>query len=263
MKIKNKIKKALEKVQDSIVTLVIDAIVVAVAHQMLPFLSLADEIGEKMKFFILTELFLLIFVVLLIMKKAIHHYAFHITKEKAIMEYQRNNIVLYQKILCYTTLVKARKIHTRKTWFSNEKFKFQAQTEGFYIEPYKKIGYDNEYYVVFPRDFKFHEPIEFETKFWGENKNCRYENFYWVDIECPMDLLVLEVRLPRDCCTGKIKKKMFLKHEEARGSTVEVETFDGVYRWKIKDPKLNWSYVLEWEWSKAEKERIMKIRKMR
>ena len=53
MKIKNKIKKALEKVQDSIVTLVIDAIVVAVAHQMLPFLSLADEIGEKMKFFIL------------------------------------------------------------------------------------------------------------------------------------------------------------------------------------------------------------------
>ena len=154
MKIKNKIKKALEKVQDSIVTLVIDAIVVAVAHQMLPFSYLwADEIGEKMKFFILTVLFLLIFVVLLIMKKAIHHYAFHITKEKAIMEYQRNNIVLYQKILCYTTLVKARKIHTRKTWFSNEKFKFQAQTEGFYIEPYKKIGYDNECYVDFSARF--------------------------------------------------------------------------------------------------------------
>lgn len=74
MKIKDKIKKALEKVQDSIVTLVIDAIVVAVAHQLLPFLSSADEIGGKVKFFILTVLFLLIFVVLLIMKKAIHRY---------------------------------------------------------------------------------------------------------------------------------------------------------------------------------------------
>lgn len=150
MKIKDKIKKALEKVQESIVTLVLDAIVVAVVHQVLPFLSLADEIGEKLKIFILTVLFLLIFVVLLVMKKAIHHYTFHITKEKAIMEYQSDNIVLYQKISCYTTLVKARKIHTRKTWFSNEKFKFQVQTEGFYIEPHKKIGYDNEYYIVFP-----------------------------------------------------------------------------------------------------------------
>ena len=178
------------------------------------------------------------------------------------MEYQRDKIVLYQKFSCYTTLVKARKIHTRKTWFSNEKFKFRAQTEGFYIKPYKKIGYDNEYYIVFPRDYKFHEPIEFETKFWGENKNCRYENFYWVDIECPMDLLVIEVRLPRECCTGTIKKKVFFKHEEAQGSTVEVETFDGVYTWEIENPKLNWSYVLEWEWSKPEKERIMKNRKM-
>lgn len=126
MNIKDKIKKALEKVQDSIVTLVIDAIVVAVAHLLFPFLSSADEIGEKLKFFILTVLFLLIFVLLLIMKRTIHRYAFHITQEKAIMEYQRDNIVLYQKYSCYTTLVKARKIHTRKTWFSNEKFKFRA-----------------------------------------------------------------------------------------------------------------------------------------
>lgn len=261
MKIKGKLKIVLEKVQDSILALVIDAVVVAVAHQVLPFMSSTDEIGEKLKFIILSVLFIVLFVILLMVKKSIHKYAFHIAKEKVIMEYHRDNIVLYQKFSCYTTLLKARKIHTRKTWFSNEKFKFQVQTDGFYIIPYKKIGYDNEYYIIFPRDYKFHEPIEFETKFLGDNKKCRYENFYWVDIECPMDLLVIEIRLPRECCTGTLKKKIFLKYEDAPGSTVEEETFDGVYTWEIREPKPNWSYVMEWEWSKVEKERIMKNRK--
>lgn len=261
MKIRNTIKSVFEKIQDSIVAILIDALVVFIAQRFFPFLFPEKEIGGNLKIYILLGLFVFIFFILLVIKKTYHRYKFHIKDEHIMMEYQGDKIKVYQKFHCYTKHFSASKMYTRKTWFSDESIKFNAVTDGFSVQSYKKMGNSNEYYIIFPKRFFFHRSICFETKFIGNNKKRKYENFYWVDIECPMDKLTIEIRLPKESCKGKLKKKEFLKHEEAPGSLVTEVEFDGVYSWEILKPKLNWSYVLEWEWSDTEKSVIAKAKK--
>ena len=55
-------------------------------------------------------------------------------------------------------------------------------------------------------------------------------------------------------CSEKIKLKEFLNHENAPGREIKKDDFDGIYRWEIVKPKINWSYRLEWEWSDQEEQ---------
>lgn len=249
------IKKCIEKFIDSIITIAIDTIVVLIAQKVLP-LIFKDNISTQIEIFVLCALFMINMGVLLVIQKSYHRYIFHFKDEKITMEYLGDTVTVLQKFCVYTRKFRANKMYTRKTWYSSERFKYKATTTGYSIESIKTTGNDHEFNVIFPKNKYFHLPFQFETVFTGDNKKRQYRNCYEVRIECPTDRITIEVRIPISCCGNKIKKKEFLNHENSPGHKVTKEDFDGVYVWVIEKPKLNWSYCLEWEWSKEEKKVI-------
>lgn len=252
------IKKCIGKFMDSIITIVIDAIVVLVAQNALPLIFKDYNISIHTEIFILCVLFMVNLCILLVVQKSYHRYKFYIKDEKITMEYLGDTITVLQKFCIYTGKFRANKMYTRKTWYSNEHFSYKATTDGYSIASIKTIGNDYEFNVVFPKNKYFHLPFQFETVFTGENRKRQYLNCYEVRIECPTDKITIEVRFPIGCCNNVIKKKEFLNHENAPGHKISETEFNGVYVWVIEKPKVNWSYCLEWEWSDKEKKIIRK-----
>ena len=80
----------------------------------------------------------------------------------------------------------------------------------------------------------------------------KFENFYWYDVICPTDKITIDVRIPKEYCTEKVKLKSFLDHEGSVGSKEDIINYNGAYKWEISTPKLGWSYKFEWNWSKKE-----------
>lgn len=246
--------------QDSALTILIDLAVVLLAQHFLPVLFPADDVAWWKKLVILVAIFIVLYYTLLLFSIPFHRFKFRHLRENVIMEYQGQKITVYQDFISRIERLKADKMHTVKTWYSDEKHKFSVTTPGFGVEKIKQEGYDNEYYILFPKMLRFKQRVKFSTKFEGCNSKRRYNNYYWMDIHNPTDYLTVELRIPKEYCkeNGKLLLQEFLKYEDAPGNTKKEVPFDGYYKWEIKNPKVHWSYKLEWEWSQAERERIAK-----
>lgn len=204
------------------------------------------------KFLLLGLAFLIVYMISTFNQLRPHRYKFHIKSLDIIVEYLGNTVNVYSTYKVKTNRFRVKQIYSRKTWFSNEKFKYQIKTKGYKIHEIGNTGNDHEYNIVFPEYLYFWQIKTFKTFFSGSNKKRKFENFYWYDVICPTDRISIDVRIPQNYCTEKVKLKTFLDHEGSVGSTEEIINYNGSYKWEIPNPKLGWSYKFEWNWSEKE-----------
>lgn len=217
------------------------------------------SIGTKL--LVLGSIFLIVYCFSTLMQLRPNRYKFRMKSIEIILEYQGDDINVYSTYKFSTNRLRANRMYTRRTWFSDEKFKLLSKTEGYAIEKIGRLGDTHEYNICFPKYQYIGQTKTFKCEFSGSNKKRRFENFYWYDVICPTDELIIEVRVPRVYSSNKAQLKSFLTHENSDNSNVTDVEFDGVYRWEIPNPKLGWSYKFEWGWSKKELSLIKKRKK--
>lgn len=246
-------------IKESLDTLLIDQIVSFAFGALVTWifgnnLSIIDDetIPFYMKFFVLAICFFVVYLISTIVQLRPHRYKFHIKSLEVIVEYLGDVVEIYNTYTVMTNRFKANKMYTRRTWFSDEEFNFYSNTKGYKIEKIGKLGNDSEYNIVFPCFQYFWQTKTFRTVLSGTNCKRKFKNFYWYDVICPTDKITIEVRIPQQYCTKKVKLKSFLDHEGAIGSKESIIDYNGVYKWEIIDPKLGWSYKFEWNWSNKE-----------
>lgn len=217
-------------------------------------LSILDShnIPTYMKFLLIIVAFFIFYVISTIIQLRPHRYKLRIISLNIIVEYLGNTINVYSTYTVKPNRFRVNRMYIRRTWFSDEKFRFKAKTKGYTIEKVGKLGNDYEYNVVFPKHQYFWQTRTFETFFSGTNKKRKFENFYWYDVICPTDNITIDVRIPKKYCTEEVRLKSFLDHEGSVGSKEDIIKFDGAYKWEINPSKLGWSYKFEWNWSKKE-----------
>ncbi len=262
----NKLKKVLKKYfKESLDSLFIDqissilfALLVAFLAKHIDFLPKGNNVSEIGKLFILIAIFLIVYIISVIFQIRPHRYKFHIKSIEMIIEYDGDEITVYETYHARTNRLRAEKMYTRRNWFSDEAFHFEALTKGYEIKKRAKVGDTHEFDIVFPEPKWIWQTIDFKTKFVGQNLNRQFENFYWYDVIAPTDSISMEVRMRKKYCGKNALLKSFLHYEDADGSEKQKIPFNGVYRWNFS-PKLGWSYVFEWEWSDSEKEKKKKL----
>lgn len=211
-----------------------------------------EDVPAYIKFLILAVAFLIVYIVSTALQLRPHRYKFRIRSLDIIVEYLGDVVNIYSTYTFTTNRFRTNKMYARRTWFSDEKFKFKIKTKGYKIERIGKLGNDNEYNIVFPKYQYFWQKKTFEAFLRGTNKKRKFENFYWYDVICPTDRITIDVRIPQEYCTKKVSLKSFLDHEGSEGSDEKIIEYNGAYKWEINSPKLGWSYKFEWNWSKNE-----------
>lgn len=211
-----------------------------------------QNIPTYMKFLLLGIAFFAVYIISTFMQLRPHRYKFRIKSLDIVVEYLGDTINVYSTYTFKTNRFRANKMYTRRTWFSDEKFEFKVKTKGYKIKKVGRLGNDYEYNIIFPKYQYFWQTKTYETFFSGTNKKRKFENFYWYDVICPTDKITIDVRIPKEYCTEKVKLKSFLDHEGSVGSKEDIINYDGAYKWEITTPKLGWSYKFEWNWSKKE-----------
>lgn len=211
-----------------------------------------QNIPTYVKFLLLGIAFFTVYIISTFMQLRPHRYKFRIKSLDIIVEYLGDTINVYSTYTFKVNRFRANKMYFRRTWFSDEKFKFKVKTKGYKIKKVGILGNDYEYNIIFPKYQYFWQTKECETFFCGTNKKRKFKNFYWYDVICPTDKITIDVRIPKECCTEKVKLKSFLDHEGSVGSKEDTISYDGSYKWEIPNPKLGWSYKFEWNWSKKE-----------
>lgn len=220
-------------------------------------------IPTYLKFLILAVLFLCVYMLSVLLQMRPHRFKFHFKSVEILVEYLGNTVNVYNTYSVKPNRLSVSTMFTRRTWYSNEKFNFQAMTNGYEIKEHKKQGYDNEYYIFFPHPQYFWQTRTFKTKFSGANKKRQFKNFYQYDVICPIDKMTLEVRMPQEYCAKDAKLRYFYDHDDSIGSTEEKVEFNGCYKWVIDSPKLGWSYQFEWTWSEDEAKKINHYQKVK
>lgn len=219
--------------------------------------KLNESIPIYVKFYILAICFFVVYLASTVIQLRPHRYKFHFISVEVVVEYLGKKVNIYNTYKLKTNRFKVSKMYTKITWFSDEKFDFESTSKGYEIEKKDKLGNDYEYYVIFSRPMHFWQsPEEIRTVVKGTNRNRQFKNFFWYDVICPTSQLIIEVRIPRQYCTQKVRLKSFLDHEGTVGSNESTIDYSGVYRWEISNPKLGWSYKFEWEWSDEELAKI-------
>lgn len=215
-----------------------------------------DSIPISIKFLVLGSAFLIVYIISTLVHIRPDRYKFHIKKLDIIVEYLEDEVIVSSKYTFRTNRLIANRMYTRRVWYSDEKFLIESKTEGYSVKQIGKLGDQYDFNVLFPKPQYFWQENTFEIVVKGSNLKRRFKNFYWYDVISPVDKISISVRVPRKCCSDKIKLKAFYDHESSFGSQVDEINFDGSYQWDVADPKLRWSYVLEWEWSEQEKKKI-------
>ena len=214
-----------------------------------------NNVPTSVKFLVLGVAFLIVYITSTLLHIRPNRFKFHIKSLDIIVEYNENEINVSSKYVFTSNRFFADRMYTRREWYSDETFRLEAKTTGYSIKQIGKLGDRFEYYVLFPQRQFFWQEKSFELVFIGSNQRHHFNSFYWYDVICPVDKMSISVRIPQKYCTDKIKLKSFYDHEGTSGSQVDEVFFDGAYKWEIDSPKLKWSYVFEWEWSKLEKEK--------
>lgn len=250
--------QTLESIYNGILGHLIDILLSALLIWLIP--AYSDNAYAKV------ILLIILFVALTIVRACIirkvdsedDKYKFHHKYEHVLVEYHGNEVFIFQRFITYTNRESARRMHTRKTWFSDESFAFHVTTPGFSTESFKKEGSDNELYIVFDKDYVRKEDIVFNTEFIGANENRNFCNFYEQKIEAPTSKLIFELVIPSEYIkeNGRVELQAFLNSENSTGNVKKYERFDGQYEWIINNPKTEWSYRLSWEWSDEEQKVI-------
>ena len=254
-----KIKKFLMKyLKESLDSLFIDqissilfAILVTFLLNHINFIPKENNVSEITKLFVLITIFLIVYIISVLFQIRPHRYKFHIKSIEMLIEYDGDEVTVYETYRARTNRLRAEKMYTRRNWFSDEEFHFEALTEGYKIQQISKLGDTHEFNIVFPEPKWIWQSIEFQTKFVGKNLNRQFENFYWYDVIAPTDFISMDIRMRKKYCGKNAILKSFLHHEGAEGSEHQLIPFDGVYCWDFY-PRLGWSYVFEWEWSDSE-----------
>ena len=138
-----------------------------------------------------------------------NRYKFRMKRIEIILEYQGDIINVYSTYKFSTNRFRANRMYTRRTWFSNEKFKFVSKTKGYKIVKTNNLGDTHEYNICFPKYQYFGQTKTIKCEFSGSNKKRKFENFYWYDVICPTDELIIEVRVPRIYSTNKAQLNFF------------------------------------------------------
>lgn len=250
--IKRYIKESIDSIfVDQISSLVFSGIIIWIFGNNLPFID-NQNLSIIDKFIVLGCTFFVVYTFSTLIHLRPNRYKFRMKSIYILVEYQGDYVDVYSTYRFSTNRFKANRMYSRRTWFSNEVFKYECETEGYKIEKIRQLSDTHEYYIRFPKNMYFGQTKTFKCHFSGSNKKRKFENFYWYEVICPTDELIIEVRVPRVYCTDKAELKSFLDHEDSVGSDKTEINFNGVYKWEIPDPKVGWSYKFEWNWSTKE-----------
>lgn len=250
-----------EMFEDKIVKILISVIVYIASSQVYK-----EQIGinTKPEEIILFSIFVIIswYFLLVLYEIKPHKYASYIKKLSIIVDYAGDDITIRKDYSVRINRLYANKIYMRSTWFSNEKFDIQCTSKGYKIEYINKLGNDIEYYVVFPKRKYFWNKVEFSMVSHGVNSKRQFKNFYWYDVIAPTKNLSIDVRIPSKYCENVVELQSFREYKDSRTYCSDTVEYDGCYLWKIPKPKLKYSYVVEWKWSKQEKKAIQEAGKI-
>jgi hypothetical protein len=251
--IKNYIKSSLDSLlTDQLASFVFSAIILWIIKKDLPIIDNAN-VPLSIKFLVLGVAFLIVYTISTFFHLRPDRFKFHIKTLDVIIEYLGDEVIVSSKYVFKTNRFMANRMYTRRVWYSDELFLLEPRTKGYCVKEVGKLGDQFDFYILFPQNQYFWQEKAFEVVFKGANKRRHFKNFYWYDVISPVDKISISVRIPRKCCTDKIKLKSFYDHESTIGNQVDEKDFNGAYQWTIDAPKLRWSYVLEWEWSEEEK----------
>lgn len=255
-RIKKHLQEGIEQVlTDNIASIVVGVVLMLVAKYNIPWFS-DESISTSTKVFVTTLIIAIIYLTCMLYNIRPNRYSFHIKKLNIFFEYDGDTVLVKQTITFRPNRFKAAKMHTSRTWFSDEEYQLKALTRGYSIEKYRKLGDETEYYIVFPKPMHFWQTGTVVVQFEGTNKKRQFENFYWYTIDCPTDSLVIEVRMPTKYFRGKAKAKTFYINEHSHSSKSWDIDFDGRYVWTVPEHRVKWNCVFEWSWSENEQKKI-------
>lgn len=212
---------------------------------------------------ILAAVFFSLNILFLFLNIRPNRYVYNILSVDIIVEYSGDRMDVYETYTVRSNRIHARKLYTRREWFPREKRHLKILTKGYSLEKIDN-GDPNkdEYYIVFPKPLRFHEPQTFKVHFSGYNKTRQCQNYYWYTVLCPTDYISIDVHIPLKFCTNKIKMYYFYdqnKNSQHREVT-EYNNYQGAYKWEIENPKVGWSVSYDWEWSPSEQAIISRHR---
>ena len=161
--------------------------------------------------------------------------------------YVEESRIIYFKSCKTRILVDGKnKIHQRLTWFADEEIHLSSLTEGVSIELLDLHDTNFNYNIVFERELKKLEVVEYRIKAVVSNNNRHFSNFFSTEVITPMENLNVHLNIP-DLAVKKVyTQKISNSPMNRRTEQPKEHIFISPYHWHIPTPELNFEYKIFW-----------------
>ena len=168
------------------------------------------------------------------------------------MQIDLDYIVTCDKIIfikqCRTKILEdnKRSIHNRITWFADEKIEIKSLLSNSYIENIGMKDTNHNFNVVFNKDLKKGEIVDYAFMAILNNKHRYFKNFFSTEVIVPIHKLNIHLNIVDENIKYYYTQKLYDSLMNARTESPIKHEYIRPSHWYIDNPELHFEYKIYW-----------------